>query len=179
MLKTTTSSPTDAKKTSKAPGNSKFLRPKAKLVFLRLRQAFTKAPILNHFDPECYIWIETDASGYTIGGILSQLILDSSQWYLVAFYFRKMILAKIQYEIHDQELLAIVEAFNSWRHYLEGYKFEVFVLTVDNNHRQFIDIKSLSSRQVWWVQEISRYYFWINYHQGKANAAADAFSHFP
>ena len=41
-----------------------------------------------------------------------------------------------------------------------------------------MDTKSLSSREVWWTQELSQYYFQIVYCQGKANAAADALSHF-
>ena len=80
---------------------------------------------------------------------------------------------------HDQELLAIVEAFKTWHHYLEGCKFEVLVLTDHNNLRRFMDTKSLSSRQVRWAQELSRYHFRIDYRQGKANAAADALSRFP
>ena len=51
----------------------KFLTPDAKTAFNRLRLAFTEAPILQHFDPECHIWIETDVSSYAIGGVLSQL----------------------------------------------------------------------------------------------------------
>ena len=90
-----------------------------------------------------------------------------------------MILAETWYETHDEELLVIVEVFKTWRHCLEGLKFEVFVLTNYNNLCQFMDTKSLSSRQVRWAQELSRYHFRIDYHQGKANAAADALSHFP
>ena len=51
----------------------KFITPDARTAFNRLRLAFTEAPILRHFDPECHIRIETDASGYAIGGVLSQL----------------------------------------------------------------------------------------------------------
>ena len=39
----------------------KFLTPDARTAFNRLWLAFTKALILWHFDPECHIWIETDA----------------------------------------------------------------------------------------------------------------------
>ncbi len=53
-----------------------FLTPEARLAFTRLRLAFTEASILHHFDPEHYICIETDASGYSIGGVLSQLTSD-------------------------------------------------------------------------------------------------------
>ncbi len=55
-----------------------FLTSEARKAFIELRQAFVKVPILNHFDPECHIRIETDASGYAIGGILSQLISNDS-----------------------------------------------------------------------------------------------------
>ena len=53
-----------------------FLTPKARLVFIKLQQAFIKASILHYFNPECLIQIETDASWYAFCGILSQLILD-------------------------------------------------------------------------------------------------------
>ena len=70
-----------------------------------------------------------------------------------------MILAETWYKTHNAELLAIVEAFKTWRHYLNGCKHEFLILTDHNNLRQFMDTKSLSSRQVRWAQELSRYYF--------------------
>ena len=64
-----------------------FLTPGAKLAFTKLRQAFLKALILYHFDPECHIRIKTDVSGYAISGVLSQLTLDDlGQWHPVAFF---------------------------------------------------------------------------------------------
>ena len=59
------------------PGPS-FLTPEARSGFNRLRLAFTEATILWHFDLECHIWIETDTSGYPIGGVLSQLAFGTS-----------------------------------------------------------------------------------------------------
>ena len=56
--------------------SSDFLIPKAKLTFTKLRQAFFKALILYHFDPEYYIRIETDVSGYAIDETFSQLTSD-------------------------------------------------------------------------------------------------------
>ena len=41
-----------------------------------------------------------------------------------------------------------------------------------------MDTKSLSSCQVRWAQELSKYHFQIDYCQGKANGAADALSRF-
>ena len=90
-----------------------------------------------------------------------------------------MIPAETKYDIHNVELLAIVEAFKIWRHYLKGCKHKVFVFTNYNNLCRFMDTKSLSSRQVRWAQELSRYHFRNNYRQGKANGAANALSQYP
>ena len=106
---------------SKKTVGSDFLTPGAKLAFFKLRQVFVKALILYHFDLERHIWIKMDASSYAIGGVLSQLTLDElGWWHPVAFFFCKMIPAETRYETHDRKLLAIVEAFKTWKHYLEG-----------------------------------------------------------
>ena len=100
------------------------------------------------------------------------------QWYPIAFFSRKMIPVKTWYETYDGELLAIVKAFKTWCHYLKACKHEILVLTDHNNLYCFMDIKSLSSRQVCWAQKLSLYYFKINYYQGKVNVAANALSRF-
>ena len=134
-------------KSKKIVRSSDFLTLGAKLVFTKLSKAFLKALILHHFNTEHHIRIETDASGYAIGGVLSQLIPDhSGQWHLVAFFFFKMISAETRYETHNVEFLAIIEAFKTWRHYLEGSWHKVLVLTKHNNFRWFMETKSLSSR---------------------------------
>ena len=61
---------------------------RAKLKFIKLKQAFVKSSILHHFNPERHIRIETDVLGYAICRVLSQLTLeDSGQWYPVVFFF--------------------------------------------------------------------------------------------
>lgn len=56
-----------------------------------------------------------------------------------------MILIEIKFEIYNNKLFAIIKMFKTWRHYLENYKHEVYVLTDYNNLYCFIDIKNLSS----------------------------------
>ena len=43
-----------------------------------------------------------------------------------------MIPAETRYKTYDGEPLAIVKVFKTWRHYLEGCKHEVLVLTDHN-----------------------------------------------
>ncbi len=59
-----------------------------------------------------------------------------------------MIYVETQYKTHNQEFLAIVEAFKTWRHYLKSCKYQVLVFTNYNNLYQFMDTKNLSSCQV-------------------------------
>ena len=102
--------------------SSDFFTLRAKLAFTKLRQVFLKAPILHHFDPEQHIRIETDVSGYAIGRVPSQLTSDNSdRWHPIAFFSHKMTPAQTRYETHNGELLAIVETFQTLRHYLEGF----------------------------------------------------------
>ena len=140
----------------------KFLTPDVRTAFNRLWLVFTKAPILWHFDPKCHIWIETDASGYVINGVLSQLTsgtisngvitkTDLSQWHPVAFFWRKMIPVETWYKTHDGKFLAIVETFKTYCHYLEGCRHKMLVFTDHNNLYHFLDIKSRSSKQVCWA----------------------------
>ena len=111
---------------------------------------FIKALIFRHFDLKCYIQIVIDVLGYAIKGVLSQLTSDhltsdQSQWHLVAYFLKKMILAETRYKSHNSKLLIIVKVFKIWYHYLEDYKHKVLVLINYNNLRQFMDIKSLNS----------------------------------
>ena len=90
-----------------------------------------------------------------------------------------MIPAETRYETHNVKLLAVIEAFKNWRHYLKGCQYEVLVLTDYNNLHWFMDTKSLSSRQVRWAQELSFYHFHVNYHQSNTNRAADGLTRYP
>ena len=91
-------------------------------MFTKLGQAFLKAPILHHFNPESHILIETDVSSYAIGGLFSQLTLDDSgRWHPVSFFSCKMIPAETRYETNEDELLAIIKAFKTWKYYLESF----------------------------------------------------------
>ena len=138
--------------------------------FRRLRVAFTEAPLLLHFDPELPIRVETDASAFALAGILSQLSPEG-QWRPVAFWSRKMIPAELNYEVGDQELLAIVAAFAHWRHYLEGSYHTIEVLTDHNNLKWFMTVKALNKRQARWAMKLAAYDFNIRHRPGKENPA--------
>jgi hypothetical protein len=142
--------------------------------FRTLCAAFTRAPVLVHYDPAAPIKVETDASNFACSGILSQLqsIRDENpQWHPVAFWSRKFIPAEQNYETYDQEMLAIVGAFKHWRHYLEGAMEAVRVLTDHNNLKGFMTLKQLNGRQARWATFLAAFDFVIEHRPGKTNPA--------
>ena len=92
-------------------------------------------------------------------------------WHLVAFWSQKMIAAEQNYEVHNQELLAIVESFKHWHHYLEGSRQPIKVLTDHANLRYFMVTKELSRRQVRWAERLAAFDFDIQYRKGSTNPA--------
>ncbi|PQM43474.1 hypothetical protein VC83_09660 [Pseudogymnoascus destructans] len=143
--------------------------------FDRLKEAFTTAPMLVHFDPSCKIRLETDSSGFGLAGNLSQYVEETPErrggWHPVAFFSKKLEPAELNYEVHDQELLAIVRSFEQWRHYLEGSQHPIEVLTDHNNLKYFMETTALTRRQARWAQALSAYDFQISYRAGKTNPA--------
>jgi len=65
-------------------------------------------PILQHLDSERPVTIETDASKYVIGAICSQPN-EKGILHTVVYYSRKLKDPERNYDIHDKELLAIVD----------------------------------------------------------------------
>ncbi|KFY06363.1 hypothetical protein V491_08680, partial [Pseudogymnoascus sp. VKM F-3775] len=126
---------------------------KAEDAFQELKAKFTEAPILVTFDPMRKIVLETDASDFAIGACLSQPD-DKGKHKPVAYYSRKMSPAELNYDIHDKELLAIVEAFRQWRVYLEGPAYTVQVWTDHKNLTSFTTTKVLNRRQVRWAETL-------------------------
>ncbi|KAI7299779.1 hypothetical protein KC315_g17470, partial [Hortaea werneckii] len=142
---------------------------------LRLLKAeFTRAPILRHYEPSAPIRLETDASAFAIAAIVSQLLPDCgqpAQWHPIAFWSRKLNPAERNYETHDGELLAIVEGFKQFRHYLEGAAHAVQVLTDHNNLKGFMGVKALNGRQARWATFLAAFDFTIEHRAGKLNPA--------
>jgi transposase InsO family protein len=145
------------------------LTPVERAAFCKLRILFTRAPILRHYDPTLPIRVETDASNFAIGAVLSQQY--EGRWHPVAFLSRKLVKAELRYTTPDAELLAIVYAFDKWRHYLAYSQHPIHVLTDHLNHRYLATKPQLSTGQASWMQRLSPYDFHIEFRPGSSNPA--------
>ena len=94
--------------------------------FDTLKQRITEEPVLTLPQEDGQFRVEVDASGHAIGGVLSQE--QNGKWHPIAFLSKSMTPPEKNYEIYDKELLAIMTALKSWRHYLLDAKqpFEIW-----------------------------------------------------
>jgi len=112
--------------------------------------------------------LETDASDYDYGAILSQQS-DDGHWLPVAYMSKQMLPAECNYIIYDKELLAIIEALKLWCHYLEGSPHPVKIWSDHKNLEYFHLAQSLNRRQARWSLFLSRFRFTISHCAGTLN----------
>ena len=92
---------------------------KEKKAFKKLKERFTKEPVLAAPDIDKKMRMEVDASDYAMGGVLSIECKDGL-WRPVAFLSKLLKETERNYEIHNKEMLAIIRGLEAWRHLLEG-----------------------------------------------------------
>ena len=143
------------------------------LAFEELKQRFTSAPVLAHFDFDRDVVVETDASDYVSAGVLSQYD-DAGILHPVAFFSTKHSPAECNYEIYDKELMAIVRAFEHWRAELQSVENPIQVLSDHKNLEYFMSTKLLNRRQARWAEYLSRFNFKITYRPGNKSGKPDA-----
>ena len=147
----------------------------AEKAFQLLKIAFMTAHVLVHPDFSKPFFMETDASNFALGLVLSQLG-DGEKLHPVAFHSRKFSAAKINYKIHDKELLAIVDSFQEWHHPLEDATHQVTVYIDHKNLEYFMSTRVLNRRQAHWNMSLSRFDFGIIHRPGKQQGLLDALS---
>ncbi len=83
-----------------------------------------------------------------------------------------MINAKLNYPIHNKEMLAIVAGFAHWRAHLAGIGPDPIQVLSDHKALEyFMTTKALSARQARWAETLSQFNFQIMYRTGTQNRA--------
>lgn len=145
--------------------------------FEALKGAMCSAPIfLSAPSSSMPYVVETDASQHAIGAVLYQLS-PTGKRHVVAYLSKRMKDPERRYEVHEQELLAVVTALKEWRHYLLGRHFKLY--TDNQAVSYFLKQPSLSPRQARWLFTICEYDFDIYHHPGAKNVVADMLSRRP
>jgi len=98
----------------------------------KLKKKFEEKPILITPNPTKPFEIFANASNHVTGAVLTQKD-DNGVQHPCFFYSKPLSPVEKQYHTLEQEFLAIIQAIQEWRHYINGAPEETIIWTDHNN----------------------------------------------
>ena len=144
--------------------------------FNALENMLTSTPVLSSPDFEKTFILQTDASNYGVGAVLSQTDADGLE-HPIAYFSRKLLDREQKYSTIEKEYLAIKLSIKAFQMYLLGCPF---IIQTDHRTLQWLsNVKDENSRLARWSLALLPYQFNIEHRRGRANANADSLSRVP
>ena len=141
-----------------------------------LKHALITAPILSYPDMKKEFILDTDASGFAAGAVLSQ-VYDDGEEKPVAYASFTFNTAEKNYCTTHRELLAVVRGVKQFRHYLLGRQF-----LVRTDHASLVWLKNFKDapgKVARWIFKLEEFDYRLEYRKGVDHGNADAMSRMP
>ena len=141
--------------------------------FIELKEVPTRAPILVVPDWTKPLILQTDASAFGLGYVLSQ-IDGTGEEHPIVFASKKKLQSERNYSAIECETLTIVQGVKHLRTYLQGSKF-----TIETDHNpltQLGNLKDSHGRLAKRALSLQLYDFTIVHQSGNKNTNADGLS---
>lgn len=140
--------------------------------FQILKEKLTQSPVLAYPCMNKPFILDTDASGYGIGAVLSQVVDGLEK--PISYFSRSMNKHERNYCVTRRELLAIVESVKHFHHYLYGSSFNV---RTDHGALNWLRrFKNPEGQIARWIEVLETYTFTIEHRPGKQHGNADGLS---
>lgn len=140
--------------------------------FQHLKECLSTAPVLNCPDFTRQFIVQTDASAYGIGAVLSQEFEDGE--HVIAYLSRSLTRQERNYSTTERECLAVIWAVEKLRYYLEGTFFRVIT-----DHHSLLWLNNLrdpQGRLARWSLRLMAFTFELVHRKGKDNVVPDMLS---
>ena len=155
--------------------------PKENDAFCELKKKLGAAPILTHFRADLPLKLDTDASNYGIGAVISHIMPNGSER-PIAFASRTLSKSERNYAQIEKEALSIIFGVKKFHEYLYGRKF---LLVTD--HKPLLSLLGPKSgiptlaaaRMQRWALILAAYQYDIEYRATAKHANADCMSRLP
>ena len=149
----------------------------AQTSFEKVKQLVKENMMLSMFDPELETIVTTDASGFGLGAVLSQI--RNGKEVIVACASRTLSKDERKYSIGELEALACVWACQKWHCYLWGRPF-----TLCTDHQALVTLLTkrtdrASMRILRWSCKLMNYNYIMKFKKGTDNKIADTLSRLP
>ena len=149
--------------------------PECNTSFSILKEKLTAAPILSYPTPGDEYILDTDASGFALGAVLSQI--QEGEEKVISYGSKVMSKEQRNYCTTRRELLAIITFLKKFRHYLLGRP--VKVRTDHSSLKWLMRFKDADGQLARWREICAQYQLEIEYRPGKNHLNADCLSRLP
>jgi hypothetical protein len=116
--------------------------------FETLKKKMCEKPILANPDPKKTFYLQTDASSSGAGMVLSQEADRTKKRRLIAYFSCTYSPAEANYDIYENEFLAVIKAIQNWRAHLIWTEKPFIIETDHKNLTYWKEPKKLSERTV-------------------------------
>lgn len=143
--------------------------------FDRLKTALTTAPVLGYPNTTDPFILDSDASAFAIGAVLSQI--QEGKERVIAYFSRTLNKSERDYCVTRKELLAVVDSIKQFHPYLYGLQF-----LVRSDHAALtwlLKFKNAEGQLARWLEVLGTYNFTIQHRPGKQHGNADGLSRRP
>ena len=128
---------------------------KEESAFQALKEKLMTKPLLIIPDLKKSFEVQCDACGESLGAVLLQ------EGHPIAYESQRLNSQEQVLGIHEKELLVVIHALSSWKHYLLGTPF---ILRTDHQSlRYFMTQTKLSEKKMRWENFLSQFHFHISH----------------
>ena len=140
--------------------------------FQRLKELLCSAPILTYPDFGKEFVLQTNASDYGVGAVLSQLD-DLGNENVIAYASEALSPREQKYSTTDKEVFAVVFGTAHFRVYLLGRHFK---LITDHNALRWLHTMEAKGRLARWIMDLQEFDFSVVHRADRIHNNADALS---
>lgn len=140
--------------------------------FELMKRALTSPPVLAMPNEKDMFYLDTDASEFAIGAVLSQM--QDGEEKVVAYASKKLSHQEMNYCVTRRELLAVVHFLKYFRHYVLGRQF---VVRTDHAALQWLRrTPEPIGQQARWLEIMEEFNFQVIHRAGVKHSNADGLS---
>ena len=145
------------------------------LAFEELKSALTSTPVLSYPRSDGMFILDSDASNFCVGSVLSQIQEGDEK--VILYFSKSLTKPERNYCVTRRELLAIILGVQHCHHYLLGRRFKI--RTDHGSLRWLLNFRNPEGQTARWLNILAKYDFEVEFRPGSKHSNSDGLSRRP